>query len=107
MPTDLIKHLIALIKDELADVAKLELLLADESVQTTWGADNDMGMGLIAGEQLNVLLDGHAAVEDTGLDVWHVLSETLVLSANLVGQLAGVAHNQNRSFSGNWLNLLE
>lgn len=91
--TELVKHLVALIKNELANAAELEMLVTDESVETAGSGDDDMWV-VFAIEKLDVLLDGSTTVEDAGFDVWHVLSEALVLGTNLVSQLASVAHDQ-------------
>ncbi len=66
-----------------------------------------MGASLLVLQGLNVVLDGSTAVEDTSLDVGHVLAEAVVLVANLVGQLASVAHDHNRDLAIDGLNLLE
>lgn len=105
--TNLIKHLVALVQDEFGDTAKTQLLLADQSLQTAWGGDDDVGMRLLVGENLLILLDVRAAVEHLGLDFGHVLAEALVLVANLEGELAGVAHDEDRRLSGDGLDLLE
>lgn len=64
-------------------------------------------MGVLVLQDLSILLDGSTTVEDAGLDVGHVLGESVVLVANLEGQLTGVAHNQNRALAGDGLDLLE
>jgi hypothetical protein len=66
-----------------------------------------MGVSLVAGQDLDILLDRHATIEYTCLHIGHVLAEALVLGADLVSQLAGVAHDQDRSFAGNRFDLLE
>ena len=66
-----------------------------------------MRVSLLVSQQLLVLLDISAAVEDGCLDLRHVLAETLILIADLEGQLAGVAHDQDRAFAGDWLDLLQ
>lgn len=58
-------------------------------------------------QDLHVGLDGSATVEDLGLDVRHVLAESLVLIANLVGQLTCVAHDHDRHLAVDRLNLLK
>lgn len=66
-----------------------------------------MWVSLLVGENFFILLDVSTAVEDRSLDLRHVLAEPLVLVTDLEGQLAGVAHNQDRSFSSNRLDLLK
>lgn len=66
-----------------------------------------MRVGLGALEQLDILLDGSSSVEDTDLDVWHVVTESLILVADLVSQLASVAHDEDRGFARDDLDLLK
>jgi hypothetical protein len=58
-------------------------------------------------ECLYVGLDGSSTVEHTGLDIGHVLAETVVLVTNLVSQLSGVAHNNDGDLSVHRLDLLK
>ena len=103
----MIQHLVAFIKNELADVAKLQLLLANQSIQSAWCPDDDVRVGLFALESLNILLDWSATIEDTGLDIRHIFAKALVLGANLVCQLTGVAHDQDRRLTLDGLDLLK
>lgn len=105
--TDLIEHLVTLIEDEDLARSKVEVLVTDKRVQATWGSDDDVWVGLLVLEELGVGLDWSSSVEDGGLDLWHVLAESGVLVLDLVCQLTGVAHDQDRALAGNWLNLLE
>jgi hypothetical protein len=91
----LIEHLVALVKHKDANASETESLVADKSLKTTGSADNDVRASVLALESLDVVLDGSAAVEDTGLDVRHVLAESVVLISDLVGQLTSVAHDDN------------
>lgn len=72
-----------------------EMLVADEGVDSTGGADDDVRVSVLVAEEFDVLLDGSSSVEDTDLDVGQELGEAVVLIADLVGQLAGVAHDQD------------
>jgi hypothetical protein len=105
--TDLIKHLVALIKHKDADAAEAKVLVPNQRIKPTRCADNDMRMGLLVLQDLRVLLDGSATVENTRLDVRHVLAEAVILVTNLERQLASVTHNQDRALSSNRLNLLK
>jgi hypothetical protein len=105
--TRLIEHLVALIEDENADLAKSKVLIAGESPKTTRSTNDNMGACVLALQDLNILLDGSATVEDTGLDIRKILAEAVVLIANLVGQLTGVAHDNNRNLAIDGLNLLK
>lgn len=105
--TRLVKHLVALVKDKDTDAAKAQSLVADKSLETTRGTDNDVRTSLLVLQNLHVVLDGRTAIKDTSLDVRHVLAEAVVLIANLVGQLTSVAHDHNRDLAIDRLNLLE
>ena len=96
--TGLVQHLVALVEDKVLQVGKAKMPVAYEGVDTTGGTDNDVGVSVLVAQELDVLLDGSSTVEDTDLDVWQELGETVVLVADLVGQLTSVAHDQN---SGN------
>lgn len=105
--TDLVQHLVALVKNELGDVTKTQLLVPDKGVQATGGGDDNVRVSLLAGQDLDVLLQGSTTVEDGGLDIRHVLAETSVLVLDLVSKLASVAHDEDGSFAIYGLNLLE
>lgn len=105
--TNLVKHLVALIEDKGLDVAQRKLLVADQRVQTTGSGDNDVGVSLLVGQELDILLQRDTTEEDGSLDIGQVLGETGVLVLDLVGQLAGVAHNQDRTLARDGLQLVE
>lgn len=83
------------------------MLLADESVQATWSSDDDVWVGLWVLENLGIGLNWGSSVEDSGLNLWHVLAESGVLILDLVGKLTRVAHDEDRALAGNWLDLLK
>ena len=83
------------------------MLVANKGVQAARGADNDVGVRILVLEQLRILLNGSAAVENASLDVGHVLAEAVVLVADLESKLARVAHNQHGALSGDGLDLLQ
>lgn len=105
--TNLVQHLVALVEHEDADTAQTQVLVANKSVQTSRCTDNDVRVGVLVLEDLGILLDGSATIEDASLDVWHVLGEPVVLVADLESQLTSVAHDQDRTFAGNGLDLLK
>jgi hypothetical protein len=78
-------------------IGKAEMPIADEGVDTTGSADNDVRVSVLVAEELDILLNGSSSVEDTDLDVRQELGEAVVLVTDLVGQLAGVAHDQDSS----------
>ena len=91
--TRLIKHLVALIENKVLQVGKTEVLVANKGVDATGRSDNDVGVGVLVAKELNVLLYRGSSIEDTDLDVGQELGETIVLVADLVGQLTSVAHD--------------
>lgn len=105
--TNLVEHLITLIENESLDISKAQLLVTDKSVQTTGGGHDDVGIGLLVGQDLDILLDGSTTVEDSSLDIREILGEASILVLDLVGQLTSVAHNQNRALAGNRLQLVK
>lgn len=107
MLTRLIEHLVTLVEDKDADAAKTQSLVTDKSLQTTRSTDNDVRAGLLVLERLHIGLDGSTTIEDTGLDVGHVLAEAVVLVADLVGQLTSVTHDNHRDLSVHGLDLLK
>ena len=105
--TNLVEHLVALVEDEHADAAETEVLVANQGVETTRSTDDDVGVGLLVLKDLGILLDGSTTVEDAGLDVGHVLAETVVLVTNLESKLTSVAHDENGALAGDGLDLLK
>lgn len=105
--TNLVEHLVALVEHEDAHTSQAQVLVPDEGLQTTRGADNDVRVRVLVLEDLGILGDGSTTVEDTRLDVGHVLAEAAVLVLDLEGQLTSVAHNQDGALSSDRLNLLQ
>lgn len=105
--TNLVEHLVALIEHKALDVAQAKVLVANEGVETTRGGDDDVRVGLLVLEDVDVVLDGSTAVEHSSLDVRQVLAETCILVLDLESQLAGVAHNQDGALAVDGLDLLE
>lgn len=91
--TRLVKHLVALVQDKVLQIGKTEVLVANKGVDATGCSDNDVGVRVLVAKELNVLLYGGSSVEDTDLDVGQELGKAVVLVADLVGQLTGVAHD--------------
>ena len=91
--TKLFKHLVALIKHKVLEVFQVECLGLDEREDTAGSADDDVWTVVL--EDALVFRDDQSAEEDGNLDGVHVLTEALVLLADLKCQLARVAHYQN------------
>lgn len=106
-PTNLIEHLVTFVKNESLDATERELLVADKSIQTAGGSDNDVGESVLVRKRFDILLDRGTSVEDGGLHVWQILAESSVFVLDLVGQLSSVAHDQNGALPGNRLQLVK
>lgn len=91
--TQLLQHLIALVKDEMFQVLQVEFLVPDESENSSWGADNDVRCHCLQG--LFVLLNRHAAKEHCDLNARHIFTEALVFLADLESEFSSVAHDQD------------
>jgi hypothetical protein len=63
--------------------------------------------GVLILQGFHILLNRSTTVENTSLDVRHVLAETVVFVANLVCQLTSVAHNHDGNLAIDRLDLLE
>lgn len=105
--TDCIEELVTLVENKVLDVGSVEGLVSDERVETTGSSDDDVWAGVLVLERLGVGLLAGTAVEDRGPDVGHVLAEPRVLVLDLVGQLSGVAEDDDAHLSSNGLDLLE
>lgn len=105
--TDLVKHLVAFVKNEHTHAAEAQVLVAHKSIKPAWGTDNNVWVRLLVFEDLGILLDRSTAVENTRLDVRHVLAEAVILVPNLESELTSVAHHQHGAFASDRLNLLE
>lgn len=105
--TNLVQHLVTLVKDEDFDAAETKLLLTDQRVQPTWGGHNDVGVGVFVRQSFDVLLHRRSAVKDRGLDFWEVFAEACVFILDLVGKLSGVAHDEDGTLARHGLDLLE
>lgn len=105
--TNLVEHLVALIEHESLDVAQTELLVANQCVETSWGSDDDVWVGVFAGQEFDILLHWGTSVEDCSLDVGHVLAEAGVFVLDLVRQFTGMTHDEHGGFAIDGLNLLE
>jgi hypothetical protein len=100
MLTRLVKHLVTLVENKVLQVGEAQVPVTDERIDTARSSDNDVGVGVLVAQELNVLLDGCTAVEDADLDIGQELCETVVLVPDLVGQLTGVAHDEDGRDTG-------
>jgi len=105
--TDLIQHLVTLIQHKHLAVTETKVLISDKRVKTTRCSNNDVGMGVLILENLGIFLNGSSSIKDSSLYIRHILAEASVLIFNLVGQLASVAHDEDRGLASDRLNLLE
>jgi hypothetical protein len=105
--TNLVQHLVTLVKNEMTNASKPKLLVANKRIKPSGSCDNDVRMCILVVENLDILLDRRATVKDHGLDVWHILGESDVLVTNLIRQFARVAHDEDRCLAGDRFELLK
>ena len=105
--TNLIQHLVALVKDEHLDASEAQLFVADQGIQSTRGGDDDVWMSVLVCKSFDILLHRRSAVKDSGLDVWQVFAEAGILVLDLVGEFTSVAHDQDRALSSDRFDLLQ
>lgn len=83
------------------------MLVAHESVQSTGGGNDDVGVRLFVFENLGILLDGSPTVEDSGLYIWHIFAKSSVFVLDLIRKFTSVTHDKDGGLASDWLNLLE
>lgn len=105
--TNLIEHLVALVKDKVLDVSELEGLLADKGKNTTGGTDKDVGAEILVAKDILISLQRRTTIEDLRTDLREVLAEASKLVLDLEGQFTSVAQNDDRDLAGDGLDLLE
>lgn len=66
-----------------------------------------MWVSVLVLQNLGIFDDGSSSIENSSLDVGHILAEAGVLVLNLVCKFTGVTHHENRGFASDRLNLLE
>lgn len=106
-PTNLIQHLVTLVKNECLDVTQRKLLVTDQGVETTRSSNDDVGERFLVRKDFNVLLNRSTSVEDCSLYIGKVLAEPSILVLDLVCQLTGVAHNKDGALPRNSFQLVE
>lgn len=105
--TDSIEKLIALVQNEVLDVASVKTLVSDESVETTRSRDNDVRAGVLVLQSLGICLLGSTAVEDRSADVGQIFAEPRVLVLDLVRKLSRVAEHDHADLPSYGLELLK
>lgn len=106
-PTNLIQHLVTLIEDKLLDVSKAKVAITDQCIHSSWSSDDNVRVGILVLDRVDILLHVDTTVEHGDLDLGQVLAEASILVLDLIGQFAGVAHDQHRCLSGHRLKLLQ
>lgn len=101
--TRLIQHLVTLVENEVLQIGEAEMTITDKRIDTTGRSNDDMGVSVLVGKQLDVFLDGCTSVENANLDIRQELGEAVVLIPDLVRQLTGVAHDQDSRYARLWL----
>jgi hypothetical protein len=105
--TELLEQLVALVEDKVLDGRAVEGLVADEGVEPAGRADDNVRALVLGLERLDVGLDRGAAVENARPELGHELGEAGVLVLDLVGELAGVAEDDDGDLAVDGLDLLE
>lgn len=98
--TGLVEHLVAFVKNEVLQAGEAKFLVPNESVDPARCSHDDMGVGILVGEDLDVLLHRGSSVEDGHPDARQELGEAIILILDLVRQLTSMAHNQDRGSTG-------
>lgn len=93
--TNTLEHLVALVENKHADASEAQMLIANQSIQTTGRTDNNVRVCLRVAKRSDVLRDLGTTVENAGANLRHVLGESVVFIANLECQLARVAQNKH------------
>ena len=88
------------------DTLCVETLVPSERVKTARGSDDDMG-ALSGLEEFLILLNGSSSIEDDSADIGHVLGKSEVLIADLEGEFASMAEDNDRDPVLCWVELLE
>lgn len=105
--TELLKHLVTFVENEMLDVFGVQDLVAYEGVQAAGGGDDDVGAGVLVAENLSVLGHRCTTVEGRHANLRHVLRETSVLVANLERKFTRVTEHNDGYFAIDRLQLLE
>ena len=83
------------------------MLVTNQGVKPSGGADNDMGVGILVLQSLDILLHRGTAIENSRLDFREILAEAGIFVLDLVRQLSGVAHDQHRRLVDRSIDLLK
>ena len=95
--TKLLENIVTLVNNKVLEVLEVQLALVHELEDTTRGADENVGRGLL--QDGDVLLLGLASAEVLNPDVLHVLGEALVLLHDLERKLAGVTEDEYQNLA--------
>lgn len=107
MLTDLIQHPVTFVKNEGLHIAQRQVLITDQSVQSTGSGDYDIRVCLLVRQSIDILLDWSASVEHSSLDIRKILAESSIFVLDLVGKFTGVAHHEDGAFSRNRFELVK
>lgn len=105
--TELFKHLVALIKNEVFNVFGVEKFVSDEGIEATGGGNDDVRALSLVLEGFSVLGNGSSSIECANANIGHVLGKARVLVLDLECQFTRVAENEDRHFTVHGLELLQ
>jgi len=91
--TKRLKHFVTFIKDEELEVLEVQDLVVYQLQNTTRSTNHNVRV-FCSFQQVLVLVDRNASIEDGSSDARQVLAETVEFVANLVSQLSCVAEHQ-------------
>ena len=75
------------------DILQVQRFVPDQSKHSSWAADHNVRA--VVTQRLLVTLDADTTEENGSLHAGHVLSESVVLAADLVRQLSSVAETHD------------
>ena len=89
----LVQHFVALVEDEVLQLAQVEVVATDQRQKATWSTYEDLRRILL--QLLDVLGDGLSTVHDINIYFRQVLSEPVILLLDLESQFSGVTHHKH------------
>ena len=101
------QHLVTLVQYKILDIADAKILVSNKSIKSSWRRHHNMRTSLLILDQLDVLLNGRAPIENSRSNIGHVLAKPGILVADLECQFSGMAEDEDRDFAVDGFDLLE
>lgn len=99
MCTSCLEHLVALVENENLEISEIELLLFDQSENSSRGAHNNV-RGLNSLKDLNVVINGLSTVHDLSSELRQVLSKSGKFVLDLICKFTNMTKDQGRTWLG-------